>query len=468
MTTKTLPPGPPGKGLGGNLTEFRRDKLAFLSRCAQEHGDVSTFRLGNKQIFLVLHPNDIEKVLVSHNRNFEKHYITQLLRPTLGNGLLISEGTFWLRQRRLMQPAFQKQRIDSYAPLIVEHTQRLTDKWQHGQSFDLHSEMMRLALNIVAQALLDVDVSTPFQEVEQALDVLMSDFSYRFESLLPWPLWVPTPRNLRMRSARQTLRRIIDGIIQTRRHSQREHVDLLSLLLSARDEQNGQGMNDLQLRDEVMTIFLAGHEFSINALSWTWLLLMQHPQVEMQLQAELQRVLQGQAPTLADVPHLKFTTAVVQEAMRLYPPVFTFGRKIVQACELGGYLLPVGGTVLLSQWVVHRDARWFADPQEFHPQRWLQPEIDSLPKYAYFPFGGGPRVCIGNTFAMLEATLALAYMADHFHFELQSDKPVVAWPSITLRPRHGIPVRVMKRTGEKAAIKTSAAETSPPIHSDMN
>ncbi|HLJ11220.1 MAG TPA: cytochrome P450, partial [Planctomycetaceae bacterium] len=284
-------PGPSGHWLLGSLREFRRDMLAFYARIARDYGDIVGFRLGPRRFVLLNHPDFIEQVLVTENRNFIKHYGLRLLRPTLGNGLLNSDGDFWLRQRRLMQPAFQRQRIDSYAPIIVEHTEKMLAHWRDGEIRDLHADMMKLALSIVTKTLLDVDAGDKSNEVSQAIDFIMEDFNARFQSAFPPPAWLPAPRNLKLKREVGRLDAIIHEMIRQRRADSRDRGDLLSMLVHARDEADNTGMTDKQLRDEVMTLFLAGHETTASALSWTWYLLATHPHVEARLLDELDSVL---------------------------------------------------------------------------------------------------------------------------------------------------------------------------------
>jgi cytochrome P450 len=395
---------------------------------------------------LLSDPDLIEQVLVTDNRNFVKPYIYQFLRPALGNGLLLSEGDFWLRQRKLMQPAFLRQRIETYGTAMVSHTQRMLARWRDGETRDLHADMMQLTQAIVAQALLDVDVADASTGVAEALECIMEDFSYRFESVFPVPLWIPVPRNRRLMRAVQLLDRIIERIIQQRRSASEDRGDLLSRLMQAQDEERGGGMTNRQLRDEVMTLYLAGHETTANALSWCWYLLGQHPEVEAKLHAELRDVLGDRAPTVADLPRLVYTERIILESMRLYPPVYAFGRRPIADCTLGGYAIRAGTTIMISQWIVHRDPRHFAEPERFDPDRWANDLQKRLPKYAYFPFGGGPRVCIGNTFAMMEAVLVLATIASQFRIRLDPAHAVVPWPSITLRPLRGIKAQMALTT----------------------
>jgi cytochrome P450 len=447
LDSRSFPPGPKGHWLFGNLAEFRRDMLGFYGRCSRDYGDMVSFRLGHKRHVLVSHPRLIEEVLVTQNQKFGKHYALQFLRPVLGNGLLTSEGKFWLRQRRRMQPSFHRQRIEGYAPIVVTHAQRMLNQWRDGQVRDIHQDMMRLALAVAAGALLNVDLDRDCQEVGGLLDLIMKDFSYRHESAFPVPFWLPTPWNRRVKKAIRRLEDIIGGIIQQRRENDTEKGDLLSTLIQARDEENLDGMSDRQLRDEVMTLFLAGHETTANALAWTWYLLAQHPEAEDKMVAEIEAVLQGRLPTAADLPKLRFTESVFLESMRLFPPAYAFGREVLQECLLGGYRLPAGTTVLMSQWVMHRDGRYFDQADQFVPERWLTGLAQRLPKFVYIPFGGGPRGCIGNTFAMMEGVLVLAALAPHVHFRLMPDLPVEPWPSVTLRPKHGIRATLHRREG---------------------
>jgi cytochrome P450 len=457
--------------------------LAFYTRCQRDYGDVVSYRVGPRRHILLNDPDLIEEVLVAQNRNFIKHYAFRLLRPVLGNGVLLSDGDFWLRQRRLMQPAFGRRQIDGFVPIIVELTARLLDTWRDGQARDLHDDMTKLALDIVSKTLLDVEAGDKSAEVSRAVDGIMQDFNSRFQSALPLPFWLPAPRNRRLRAHVRLLDGVIHGIIQQRRGETRERGDLLSLLMRARDEEDQTGMTDAQLRDEAMNLFLAGHETTANLLSWTWYLLATHPEVEGRLLAELAGVLAGRLPTAADVPKLHYTEQVVLETLRLYPPAYATGREALGDCMLGGYRIHRGMTVILSQWVMHRHPKYFERPDEFDPDRWRSCSeaggqsgkadghdelLKRLPKYAYFPFGGGPRICIGNSFAMLEAMLAVATVIPRYGFTLAAQPPVETWPSVTLRPRHGIHVVVHSRAGaldaRQQSTPQSAAQTADNDH----
>jgi cytochrome P450 len=303
--------------------------------------------------------------------------------------------------------------------------------------------MMRLTLAIAAKTLFDAEVDDDASAVGTALRVLQENFLVRFNSLVPVPMWVPTPTNLRLRRAIRRLDEIIYRFIRQRRLSGKEGADLLSILLHARDDEGR--MTDRQLRDEAMTLFLAGHETTALTLSWAWHLLATHPEAEERLVAEVRHVLGGRLPAVGDLPRLKYAEGVVLEALRLYPPAYTIGREALAECVVGGYRVPRGTTILMSEWVVQRDPRWFDRPEEFRPERWQGDLAQRLPRYAYFPFGGGPRLCIGNTFAMMETVLVLATIAPRFRFTAVPDHPIVPWPTFTLRPRYGIPAVIAPR-----------------------
>lgn len=444
MATLT-PPGPRGTWLGGNLREFRHDRLAFLTRCARTYGDVVQFRFGPRRMLLVSHPDLIEDVLVTQARHFIKHFALRLNPLLLGQGLLTSEGDFWLRQRRLVQPAFNRSRIAVYAPTMVDGTLRVLSEWKPGETREIHPEMMRLTLAIAAKTLFDAEVDGETRNVAQALALLQENFVRRFQGLFPLPLWLPTPAHLRMRRAVRDLDRIIYGFIRQRRAQPEHSPDLLSLLLRARDEGDGSHMTDQQLRDEAMTLFLAGHETTALVLSWTWYLLAMNPKAEEALVAEVERALGDRLPTFDDWARLPYTEQVLLESMRLYSPAYTIGREPTQDVEIGGYRVPRGRTVFLSQWVVHRDPRFFPEPEAFRPDRWDPAVRERIPKFAYFPFGGGPRLCVGNLFAMMEMVLVLATMAQRFRFTLAPGVEVKPQPTFTLRPVPGVPALITRR-----------------------
>src|ERR1700682_166454 len=443
MIKNHFPPGPNAEKWRGNYKEFRRDPLGFMMRVAREHGDVVGIRYYRYKVFIFNHPDDIEAVLVTHNKNFIKGRALRANKRLFGEGLLTSEGEAWLRQRRLAQPAFHRARIASYADTMVRFTEQMVRGWRHGETRNVHEEMMRLTLAIVAKTLFNADVTGEAREIGEALEVVMQ-VNTDPRRLLFVAAWLPTPANPARRRAVRRLDRVIYRIISERRANGHEARDLLSLLLHARDE-DGSGMSDRQLRDEAVTLFLAGHETTAITLSWTWWLLAQHPKIEARLHAELAGVLGGREATVEDLPRLRYLEMVLSESLRLYSPAWSMVRLAIHHSEIGGYLVPAGCGVAMSQYVVHRDPRFFDAPEEFRPERWENDFAKRLPKFAYFPFGGGPRICIGNSFALMEASLALATIAQKFRLTLVPGEPVEPLPSITLRPKNGIPVILHQR-----------------------
>ena len=441
-----LPPGPKGYPVFGSVFEPKGDTITYLTKCAREYGDIVFFRFLGVPACFVNKPEHIESVLVTQNSNFVKSKDYRAMRRVLGNGLLLSEGEFWRRQRKLIQPAFHQGRIAAYAEVMIAHTQRMLASWSDGQSLDMHEAMMRLTLGIVAKTLFDADVSHEAEDVDAALAVLMGKFLRQAGMALLLPVWVPLPTSQLLKRAVGRLDKVIYSIIEQRRASGQMSGDLLSVFLQAHDDE-GVGMTDRQLHDEIMTLFLAGHETTANVLSWTWYLLGQNPQVEEKLTEELSRVLAGRVPTPADLPRLAYTDMVLREAMRLYPPVWVIGRRALAPFRLGDYELPADTNVLISQLIMHKDPRYFPDPQRFDPDRWStsNPQSASLPRFAYFPFGGGPRVCIGAGFAMMEALLLLSTIAQQFRIEVSPELKVKVQPTVTLRPKHGIPATLKRR-----------------------
>jgi cytochrome P450 len=438
--------GPRGHALLGSLRDFSRDQLGFYARCAREYGDVVPVRLGPFPGLLIYHPDAIEEVLVVRNRDFIKSRGVRLMRAFLGDGLFTAEGDLWLRQRRLMQPAFHRQRVAAYGESMAAYAARQAADWHDGAVLDIHEEMMAVTRAIVAKTLFDADVSEEARAIGDASEIVMEYFGKRFGSLLALlPLWLPTPANLRLRRAIRRLDEVVYRMIADRRRSPEDRGDLLSILLEAQDADDGSRMSDRQVRDEAMTLFLAGHETTAVALSWTWYLLAQHPEVDAQLADELRAALGGRPPAVTDLPALRYAEMVVMESMRLYPPAYGIGREATRPTEVAGHPVPAGGIVIMPTWVVQRDARWFDEPEAFRPERWAHDAMRRLPRFAYFPFGGGPRQCIGNTFATMEATLVLAAIARRFRLALMPGQRVTPTPYITLRPEPGIRVHLEGR-----------------------
>lgn len=437
-------PGPESNSIVGSLVDLGNDPLGFLARCARDYGDIVPMRLGLNPACLITNPKYIEQVL-KDRETFIKSRGFRVLKTLLGEGLLTAEGDSWLWQRRLAQPVFHQKRINGYARAMVEYTEQMLATWRDREIRDIHADMMRLTLKIVMKTIFNAQVDEgEAKTVAHALDVAMHWFeSKRRQNFLVWE-WFPRPENIRYRHAIAEMDAAIYYLIQQKRNSGEQTEDLLSMLMHARDEETGQQMNDKQLRDEVATLMLAGHETTANALSWTWMLLSEHPQVRDKLHLELERVLAGRSPTVEDIPQLHYTDMVVKESMRLYPPVAIFGREAARDCTIGDYDVPKGCLIQIGQWVMHRHPRYFENPEVFQPERWSDDLEKRLPKGVYIPFGDGPRICIGKGFALMEAVLILATIAQKFQPNVLPDFPIVPQPSITLRPESGIKVQIQQ------------------------
>ncbi|HET8924219.1 MAG TPA: cytochrome P450 [Candidatus Acidoferrum sp.] len=441
-----LPPGPKGRFLLGSLVEVSHDWLGFYQRCADEYGDVVCVRFAHVPVYLVVHPRDIETVLVTNAVNFTKSADYRALARVLGKGLLTSEGDFWRRQRGLIQPAFHRQNIQAYATVMTAAAGRMLDSWKDEGERNVHEDMMRVTLEIVAQCLYGAEVSGDAARVGEAMEAVTKRFITNASLALLFQLDIPVffaPREWR---AIRNLNKIIGGIIRRRRSANQTREDLLDMLLRVRDA-DGKPMSDTQLRDEVMTLFLAGHETTAIVLSWACYLIALNPQIEANLAEELRTILDGRVPTPDDLPKMHYTEMVIKETLRLYPAVWGIGRRAVTECELGGYRMPAGSNVFILQWRTQRDARFFPEPQRFDPERWREDPVRSgkIPRFAYFPFGGGPRVCVGASFAMMEATLLLAMIQQNYHLELVPDQPIEILASVTLRPKRGIRMIAKRR-----------------------
>jgi cytochrome P450 len=439
------PPGPKGGLIMGVMRDFNRDTLGFITHC-RDFGDVVHTRFLYVHAYFLYNPADIETLLTTNARSYRK---AQSLRSPffhrlVGNGLVTSEGDFWRRQRRLAQPAFHRQRISSYGDVMVQYTHRAIEAWKQGEQRDLARDMTRLTLEIVVKTLFNSDVSNDADHIGQILSQLVKPFAS--QATLKWILdnRLPTPGHRKYFNAVSEIDRIVFRIIAERRASGYDEGDLLSMLLQAQDD-DGSQMSDQQLRDEVMTLFLAGHETTALALSWSWYLLAKHPEAERKFHAEIDEVLGGRAPNVSDLPKLRYTEMIAKEAMRLYPPAYAVGREAIEDTEIGGYHVPKGTQLFAFQWVTHRDARYFDDPEAFKPERWNAAASEQLPKFAYFPFGGGPRQCIGNYFATMEIVLLLATIGQRFRFSLDPDRTVEVLPVLSLRPKNGIKVVVEPR-----------------------
>ncbi|NJM17799.1 MAG: cytochrome P450 [Richelia sp. SM1_7_0] len=440
-----LPPGPKGHFLVGILPEYQRNPLGFLSNCTKNYGDI-VYLPGLIPSYLLNHPDLIEEMLVKKQQNLVKSQLGSIVKPLLGNGLLMSEGEFWKKQRHLINPAFHHARIATYSQVMVDYTQKMLTTWQDGEIRDIHHDMMNLTLAIAAKTLFGSQVDRDMDTIERAIKITLKQFDTHSTNLLLFllPDWIPTPDNLRFHNAVKQIDTIIYRLIQEHRASGQETDDLLSMLLNLQAE-DGTRMSDKQVRDEVMTFILAGHETTALVLSWAWYLLAKHPEVEAKLITELQTVLAGRTPDLSDLRQLRYTEWVILETMRLYPPVWAIPRTVKNDCEIGGYPVKKGHGLLACQWIVHRDSRWFSDPDTFNPERWDNDFAKSLPTFAYFPFGGGSRICIGKAFAMMEASVVLATIAQNYRFTLVDQQSVEPWASLTLRPQQPIRVCLHKR-----------------------
>ncbi|MBI3504423.1 MAG: cytochrome P450 [Proteobacteria bacterium] len=440
----SFPPGPSARFPGELLLRSRRDNLQFLIELARDFGDVAGLRMGRERIVLVNHPDAVRDVLVTHQKNFLKGKALERARIVLGNGLLTNEGEDHLRQRRMMQPAFHRERIASYAAAMVARAATVRDRWRDGEAFDAHQAMMALTLAIVGQTLFSADVEDEATEIGAALTTVLGSFN---RMMLPWSrllFALPLPSSLRFHRARRRLDATIYRLIAERRASGADAGDLLSMMLLATDtEGDGGGMTDRQLRDEAMTLFLAGHETTANALTWAWYLLARNAEVERRMQAEVDAL--GHEPTFDDLPRLEYTRRVVAETMRLYPPAYAIGRRAVDAYTVGEYELPARTIVIVSPYLVHRDPRWWSDPERFDPDRWLPEQVATRPKFSYFPFGAGTRICIGEQFAWTEAVLVLATIAQRWRLWLAPKQRIALYPQITLRPRYGIRMVATRR-----------------------
>jgi cytochrome P450 len=442
---KTKLNGPRGRFFSGSASDFQRDQLGFYVSCAREYGDFVQTRLGPFRMLLIYHPDAIEELLVTRNRDFTKTLGVRRLRPLVGDGLFLSEGDTWLRQRRLVQPAFHRQRLAGYGDVMTAFTQRHTAGWKDGSVIDVQAEMMALTQAIVAKTLFDADVSGDAHEAGQAAEIVMRDFGDRLQRLWVPPYWLPTPRNLASRRAIRRLDAIVHPMIEERRAKPQDRGDLLSMLVEAQDADDGARMTARQVRDEVMTLFMAGHETTAAALSWTWYLLARHPEVEARLADELRAVLGERAPATSDLPRLRYADMVVTESMRLYPPAYGLGRRAAKVTEISGQPIARGDMVVVPTYVVQRDARWFEEPEAFRPERWDGDLARRLPRFAYFPFGGGPRQCIGNGFAQMEAVLILATIAQRFRLSLVPGQRITPTPYVTLRAEPAIRILLSRR-----------------------
>jgi cytochrome P450 len=438
------PPGPKPHFLIGNVPLAGRSPLDTFRRWAAEYGDIFYYRVVWMDVYFLNRPDLIEYVLVTNPQNFLKDRVVRNSRWLLGAGLLTNEGESWKRQRRLSQPAFSRERIASYACYMTDSADKMVSSWRSGAVLDIHEEMMRVTLRVVVRALFAVE-TIGTEQLSHSLNTIMLN-SLGARLLLP-----PFFRYLPLRGMRDVRRAVSDidaavyGIVRQHLYKEEERSgDLLSTLINARDQDGGR-MTDQQLRDELVTFLLAGHETTALALSWALYMLGKNAEAETRLHQEVDRVLKGKLPTIADLPSLAFTENVIKETMRLYPPAWSVARTAINEFVLDGYRIPGGANIVMSQWITQRDARFFSEPERFDPDRWSTCACQNLPRFAYFPFGGGPRQCIGATFAMTEAVLLLATIARKFRLLPVEQDQVVPVPSLTLRPKDGIRMELRAR-----------------------
>lgn len=448
-------PGPPSYTAPGNTVRFLRHALDFSLELHQRYGDVVSVPTLKGRLTLIFHPDGVRHVLQENHLNYDKQIPEyRILSLILGNGLLTNDGKPWLHQRRLMQPAFHRDRVAAFATLMIDATVAWLDHLETSNSvdndtpFDILHEMSRLTLTIVCNALFGSDLSDEeMQRVSRALGTsnhLLAEAYY-----LPWLLLLPTPQRHQLRAPRRELYEVVDAIIRRRRMSGSQREDLLAMLLEARDEETGEGMSDQQMRDEIMTLLIAGHETTATTLAWTFYLLAQHPNVIANLYSEYQQALLGRLPQFNDLPQFPLTRMVVEETMRLYPPAWALGRRALAGDEIGGYTIPGGAYILVFQYVTHRRPDLWEQPDAFDPERFAAERAAGRARFVYFPFSGGPRQCIGNQFAMMEAQLILATILSRYQLRLVSpDVRVIPDPLVTLRPRGGIPMTMHRFSGE--------------------
>jgi enediyne biosynthesis protein E7 len=445
---RSIAPGPPGHFLLGNLRDFRADVLGLVVESAATYGNVVRCRLGPKIVHLLNHPDHIEQVLRTRSANYDKHTRSSAAIHTVtGDSLLTCNGDFWKRQRRMDQPAFHHHRIAGFATTMTDACWQMLETWKPmaaGSVLDIASEMARLTYTIVGRTLFSFDTGEDAETVERAMRVMLPHLFGRLGNLIHPPAWLPTPANRRFTRSLAEVDRIVYQIIREHRldlAAGNAKPDLLSMLMEARDGETGVGLGDTQLRNETITFLLAGHETTANALAWIFHLLSHHPDVERRLAEELATVLGGRSPTLADLPELAYTKAVIRESMRLYPPIWIIERRVIAEDTIGGYAIPAGSAVVISPYALHRHPAFWERPETFDPNRFLT----ATPPAAYIPFGAGPRFCIGNEFAMLEAQLITAMVIQNFQLHGIPGHPVEPQPDITLRPRHGLKMTLHPR-----------------------
>jgi len=441
------PPGPePGRKMLRNLPELRDNPIGFFMDMSRKYGGLVRILVPTQKIYLVSKPAYVRHILQTNQRNYLKGESVDAARPLIGNGLASSDGDFWLRQRRLMQPAFHHRRLRSLIPIMQDTTQEMMKRWNSlevgDETVELTSEMMKLTLQVIVKTMFSTDVSDEVDTIGKAFLDVLSVINRRSWGQNRLPDWFPTPDNIRMWRAIRTLDQQVFKIIERRRKSGADLDDLLGMLLSARDQETGEGMNDQQLRDEVLTIFFAGHETTALSLTWAITLLNRHPETEKRLRSEITEVLGKRLPTFDDLHKLKYTRMVLDETLRLYPPAWVFVRAVHEEDEIDGYQIPSDAFIILSPYITHRDPDLWEEPEKFDPDRFNPEREDNKPKFAYYPFGGGPRQCIGRDFALMEAQIVLAMILQHYQVRVVDERDIEPQFFVTLRPKNDVLVKI--------------------------
>jgi cytochrome P450 len=447
-----LPPGPPQYLFFHHLVETWRDPIGAITRATEEHGDVVHLHLGPFRYVVVNHPDGVRHVLAENAKNYVKSRNYRGLKLVLGDGLLTAEGDAWRRQRRLVQPGFHRDKIAGFAATMARDTRQLLDRWQTMApgTVDVHEEMMRLTLRIVGRTLFGLDVDGDAKAVGEALHVVLRFANEYAQALVSVPTWLPTGRNREFHREKRTLDTLVARIVDERRRRGDMGDDLLAMLLSARDEASGAAMTERQLRDEVMTLVMAGHETTANALTWTSWLLARHPEAARRVRDEVDAVLGDRDPEVADLPRLPLVSRALDEGMRLYPPAWAFERQAIADDVVMGYRIPAGSIVGVFPFLLHRQRAYWDEPERFDLDRFAPERASQQRRWTYLPFGGGQRICVGESFALMEARIILAMMARRFELEVEPGHPVELDPVITLRPKCGVKLRLRARGGDAA------------------
>ncbi len=441
---------PKGRLVSGHTKEFQTDPIGFLTRLSKEYGEVAKFRLGPFQnVYHVLNPDLIKQILVTKQQSFVKSKDFNLLKPLIGEGLLTSEKDFHMRQRRLIQPSFKKTHIGQYAKDMIDITMDYISTWQHDDERIITKDMMDITLGIISKTMFSMEFKDGYEIVGKPLETALRITVKRMRKIFRMPLWVPTKINREYKKAIQRLDKVIYGIIEKRKNDTVKHEDMLGILMVARDADDGLGMTSHQVRDELMTIFLAGHETTANALSWALYAISKHPEIQAKLFNEVNSIIGQRTPKPEDFMKLQYTQNIIHETLRFYPPLYILSRDVTEDVTIGGYRFKKGDMILISSYVMQHNPEYFDQPESFIPERFENNFMKSLPAFAYFPFGGGPRVCIGNHFAMMEAVFVLACIAKRYRIKLAPDHhEVTPLPSLTLRPKNGLRMVLEERAAE--------------------